>query len=60
MKRTEALRRLEGTWNFELRDGRVRVRDVELLVAVEALRHEEERDDGRPGLRATTTSALIG
>lgn len=53
MTRTEALRRLHGTWNHELRDGRVHLRDVALVRAVEAIRREEgeTRAHGRESAR---------
>lgn len=59
MTRTEALRRLEGTWTYELRDGRVRVRDVDVLHAIEALRREGERGEDRERPFAPA-SALVG
>lgn len=40
MTRAEALHRLEGTWTFELRAGRVDVREVALLRALEEERIE--------------------
>lgn len=60
MTRTEALRRLEGTWIHELRDGRVRVRDVELLRTIDAIRREDEREAPRPHPLHGTTPALVG
>lgn len=45
MTRSEALRRLAGTWRFELRRGRVRVRDTELLDAIEAVRAERVEEE---------------
>lgn len=59
MNRAEALRRLQGTWTYELRDGRVRVRDVNVLGAIEALRREGDHE----GPRATTLgqgATLVG
>lgn len=47
MNRDEALRRLAGTWRFELRRGRVRVRDAALLDAIEALREEHVAEERR-------------
>lgn len=47
MTRTEALSRLHGTWTHELRDGRVAVRDLSLLRAIEAIRRESEPDAPR-------------
>lgn len=38
MTRDEALHRLHGTWSFELRDGRVPLRDLDLLRAVRSER----------------------
>ncbi len=38
MTRTEALRRLHGTWRFETRLGRVAIRDVGLCTAVDEVR----------------------
>ena len=60
MTRTEALHRLAGTWNFELRDGRVRVRDVDVLHAIEAIRREGERDDARHAPVGPAARALVG
>lgn len=40
MTRTEALRRLEGTWTFELHAGRVDVRELSLVRALEDERVE--------------------
>lgn len=51
MTRDEALRQLAGTWQFEMRRGRVRIRDARLLEAVEGLREArvaEERGRERP------------
>lgn len=46
MTRDEALRRLDGTWSFELQGGRVVIRDLALLSTVAALRRE--RAEGEP------------
>lgn len=46
MTREEALRRLEGTWSFELEGGQVVIRDLSLLSAVAAERRE--RPIGEP------------
>lgn len=46
MTRDEALRRLEGTWSFEVRRGRVTIREISLLSAVAAIRRE--RPPGGP------------
>lgn len=46
MTREEALRRLEGTWSFEIQGDRVVIRDLELLSAVAAIRRE--RPGGEP------------
>ena len=60
MTRIEALRRLEGTWTHELRDGRVSVRDTSLLLAIDAIRREESRDADRPRPLDLATRALLG
>ena len=56
MTRDEALQRLHGTWTFELRDGRVPLRDLDLLRAV----HDTTRtpaDDPRSGLAGSRATA---
>lgn len=44
MTREEALHRLHGTWSFELRDGRVPLRDVDLLRSARAERRAPADD----------------
>lgn len=45
MTREEALRRLEGTWTFELRGNQVMIRDLSLLSAVAAVRRERSLEE---------------
>lgn len=59
MNRQEALRRLKGTWTYELRDGRVPVRDLNILRAIEAIHREGERD-ARRERPAVADRALLG
>lgn len=40
MTREEALKRLEGTWSFEMVGDKVVVRDIQLLNAIANVRHE--------------------
>ena len=40
MSRDEALRRLEGTWSFEVVGNHVMIRDLSLLSAIAGLRDE--------------------
>lgn len=40
MSRDEALRRLEGTWSFDVVGDQVMIRDLSLLSAVAAVRNE--------------------
>lgn len=42
MTRMEALRRLEGTWSFDVVGDTVLLRDVALLATVRELRRERE------------------
>lgn len=53
MTRDEALQRLHGTWSFELRDGRVPLRDLDLLRSVRAEQRAPGDDprDRPPGPR---------
>lgn len=54
MTRDEALHRLHGTWSFEFREGRVPLRDLDLLRAVRAERRAPADDPQAwpPGSRA--------
>lgn len=60
MTRDEALHRLHGTWSFELRDGRVPLRDLDLLRSVRAERRTLADDprDRPPGPRAPTAGIV--
>lgn len=55
MTRDEALRRLEGTWSFDLVGDRALVRDLGLLAAVAAIRGE--RSDSGVGDRPTVNAS---
>lgn len=44
MTREEALRRLRGTWSFELAQGKVRIRDERLIRTIATIREEQEQD----------------
>lgn len=49
MTREEALRRLRGTWSFELAQGKVRIRDEQLIRTIATIREEQEQEqDGTP------------
>jgi hypothetical protein len=62
MTRDEALHRLHGTWSFELRDGRVPLRDLDLLRAVRAERRSPVDDERArpPGARGPAAHLVPG
>lgn len=57
MTREEACERLEGTWSFEVRDGKVMIREASLIAAVAAIRREGPVHEPTTARRPTFVAA---
>lgn len=55
MSREEALRRLEGTWSFDVVGDQVMIHDLSLLSAVAAVRRERTVGTGERAQVATSS-----